>query len=224
MFRVTNEDLQAIVEGLDVQADDIVLAICGSGDQALALLEFASRVIAVDNNNEQLKFARKKIDDLVALDPKRFVHEYYIVNALHMYGFIYFSVDYDLIERNYGSANVERLQRIRDKIPQLELRLVRDISDALPIQGLTKIYLSNILLGDKDGFEAECRYLENLANNLPVGGLIYYGWEDPLTDGSGADKERYWPRNLVVDEELTAKARKEFGGDLTSPIVYRKIP
>jgi len=56
--RCTNESLAAIVNGLDVNETDDILAICGSGDQAFALLEKAHSVTAVDIYKNQVDYAR----------------------------------------------------------------------------------------------------------------------------------------------------------------------
>jgi len=59
MYYFTNESLEAIITGLEPNSEDNVLTICGSGDQAFALLEFGCQVIAIDENPQQICYAKK---------------------------------------------------------------------------------------------------------------------------------------------------------------------
>ena len=58
----TNENLDAIVEGLSICPEDKVLAVLGSGDQAFAMVERGALVHAVDLNFAQVLFAQKRIN------------------------------------------------------------------------------------------------------------------------------------------------------------------
>lgn len=60
----TNESLWAVVAGLNVSRKDRILAICGSGDQAFALSEFADEVVAVDRSEEQIAYAQRRLEAL----------------------------------------------------------------------------------------------------------------------------------------------------------------
>lgn len=55
----TNESLDAIVKGMNVNETDDIIAVCGSGDQAFALLEYAGSVLAVDSDRQQIEYAQK---------------------------------------------------------------------------------------------------------------------------------------------------------------------
>ena len=60
----TNESLWAVVAGLNVTRKDRILAICGSGDQAFALSEFAREVVTVDRSKEQIAYAQRRLEAL----------------------------------------------------------------------------------------------------------------------------------------------------------------
>ena len=64
IYARTNEDLTAIVKGLDVNPADYILAVGGSGDQAFALLENAKRVLAVDAEDQQVCHMRQLMEHL----------------------------------------------------------------------------------------------------------------------------------------------------------------
>ncbi len=64
MFNFTNENLETIVNSLNPKKEELILAVCGSGDQILALLESGAKVLAVDYNVEQLMYLNKRIEYL----------------------------------------------------------------------------------------------------------------------------------------------------------------
>ncbi|MFH1631264.1 MAG: hypothetical protein ABIA21_03545 [Candidatus Aenigmatarchaeota archaeon] len=72
-FYCSNENLNAMTEGLSVNSDDRVLAIGGSGDQAFALLEYAESVNIADTNLRQLDYIRKRITHLENGDYESFL-------------------------------------------------------------------------------------------------------------------------------------------------------
>ena len=45
-YRLTNENLFGIISGLNLQSEDIILSICGSGDQPLAMIEKAKEELS----------------------------------------------------------------------------------------------------------------------------------------------------------------------------------
>ncbi len=64
IYTATSEDLLTIVRGLKPQSEDCILALCASGDQAVALALEGARVIAVDTNVEQLRYVDMRLDSL----------------------------------------------------------------------------------------------------------------------------------------------------------------
>jgi SAM-dependent methyltransferase len=57
-FTETNESLDAILIGMKPQPNQKILAICGSGEQSKILAKKGSKVLAVDNNFNQIRYAR----------------------------------------------------------------------------------------------------------------------------------------------------------------------
>jgi SAM-dependent methyltransferase len=61
----TNESLLAITTALEIKEDDKILSICSSGAQPLALLENLGddgKLLAIDQNPDQLQYARQVVD------------------------------------------------------------------------------------------------------------------------------------------------------------------
>lgn len=66
-YKETNECVEAILLGLDVKPYDKVFAICGSGEQSLALLSRAESVFSVDYHIDQLEYAKRRANDIVII-------------------------------------------------------------------------------------------------------------------------------------------------------------
>lgn len=151
IWTTTNETLEAIVKGLRVTEKDVILAICGSGDQAFALLEKAKRVIAVDANPTQIAYAQWR------------------AQTLRERGYLPLSPDMSLDNKKY-MKNKERIKKIRKKITDIEFCQVLDIFEEMDqFQGVTKLYLSNALF-DRDIL----RESEIISQNLPPDGRVYF--------------------------------------------------
>lgn len=132
-YPCTNENLAAIVNGLNINENDTVVAVLGSGDQALALLEKAEKVIAVDLDSQQIEFAQQRISMLGDNDISAFLT--YKVDGLDRY-----EEDARIARDAYFSK--ERLEIIRGKLRQFEI--VKDDIITVLRKGLhTKCYLSN---------------------------------------------------------------------------------
>ncbi len=219
-YRITNESLDSIVGGLSPALDDRILAICGSGDQALALLEYAGYVLAVDNNPAQIDYALKRIE-LVRLGLfERFLHLPAIQRRSGLDSrYEYFSMP-------------GRLSRIRERLGRLDVRNC-DLTGALTSE-FTKVYLSNVpgyspgeffrdpFKSREETYPGIVSLFKRIASALPIGGLVY------AANGDDIDKVRShcttWPSELKVDpffslEALWGKALK---GNSWRPVVYKK--
>ena len=143
----TNESLDGIVKGMNVNETDEIIAVCGSGDQAFALLEYAKSVVAVDNDKEQIEYAKKRAKALKAGDYNGF---FPCPNN------VYFSPDGSYwkcfageVRQYFEKHNPEaRLEKIRKKLGSLEIRHVTDLLDEIQEDRFSKAYLSNILGSD----------------------------------------------------------------------------
>jgi len=257
LYTYTNECLDAILEGLDINSTDRILAVAGSGDQALAMLERAGFVKAVDSTKSQVNFFKKRIEALqegkylTALGTEVKATDFSII-PLPNPSIAGYSV---LSLRNQFFLSNNRLERIRDKLGNLVVEHSEDILDlAQKEKGFLKIYLSNVFIyssqsGSHSHFEVS-DVLEGIADNLPLGGLIYVANHKEIRDYHIVHSKRlllpsinpsqftikklnlpyyekieesyFLPSNLTVDLDLTKKARKASEGQW-SPAVYRKI-
>jgi len=176
-YGCTNENLKAITSGLDVGPQDSVLAIGGSGDQALALLEYADKVKVVDSNQEQIDYIKKRIEMLQVGDYDELLAEPRLENhpeifvGQHMREEL--KTNYE--KRKHYFRQGQRLDIIRGKLPNLLVFEPQNILNIKDQESFTKIYLSNVL----DEFilskshDDQSAALDNLMNCLTPSGLVY---------------------------------------------------
>lgn len=213
-YERSNEDLQGIVEGMNINETDDVLAVCGSGDQAFAMLEKAHSVKAIDLNPAQAEYAIKRKEALQKGDYEGFA-TYHIPD---MY-------DGSAAYKHPYFQDIERLKIIREKLGSLEIA-AEDMKQAQGIGRFSKAYLSNIIGYDsKDkgilAYRREGRiFLRNLAESMRAPGLIY------ITNGSRAESRALLagklPRGIEIDRELTIKARVSANKCIPDPLITWK--
>lgn len=218
IYTVTNEDLASIVKGLDIRESDLVLSIAASGDQPLALLEGAGKVVAVDKYRIQLAYARRQAELIRIGNYKRFLKKTradYMLMAQNQ--------ENPELEKPYALACSERqkyfsapgrLDRIRTNINKLEFRLA-DIY-GMENEAFDKIYVSNTIY-----YRPMQDRLDKIVALLNIGGLLYVtngdilegkGWQPPgLEEGLS---------HLRIDERLT---RGLNGRSMWKPVVLRKV-
>lgn len=215
-FPYTNECLDTIVKGLDVNPSDDIIAICGSGDQAFAMLEYANSVLAVDNDKEQVEYAMRRAEALKAGDIEKFLRpvpesclDLIMVGSDMKRSIAYFS-------------QPGRLERIRNNLGRLDIKHVNDFLDEVGKNKFSKAYLSNILGYNPSTAKPEGRiaYLEKAAAGLREPGLIYMSNCHSYLLDSISDA------NVITNaKELTASAKAtEAKGDasmLWLPAVLR---
>lgn len=213
-YRVTNESLEAIMAGLRVSEGDRIFAVCGSGDQAFAMVEKAGYVLAIDKLKLQADYARKTLNLIKDnIDDVR-----------------------KALKSNMGGASTfyflkgKRLDRIKSNILNLEIEK-RNIYK-LPKHGrFTKAYLSNALRYSSYPSSREIfEYLSALGQRLEKPGLIYLSWYSYLecrVPGARIVEKCYnsklsEPKGLVIDKRLTERAYSFEEGGSWHPIVLRK--
>ncbi len=213
MYTATNESLDAIVCGLDINRDDDVLAVCGSGDQAFAISEFANSVTAIDIHLEQIKYAAER--------------RRYLVQERY-------DCFYDLTAQEGDNVRVRnyfmtRVRRIREKASSIKFRLF-DLRNALSLGKFSKIYVSNAMgysWRARDGRELNLSILDFMTRALdclPVGGLFYVtngNRVKDILDNSGA-----WKRLPVREEKRLTTIANNFernnNSGLWYPLVLKK--
>ncbi len=235
-YSSTNENLQAIVEGLAPSSEDSVLAIAGSGDQAFALLEFAGRVEAVDISQNQIEFMHSRVKALKERDYTRFfdkLDDGWILDER--------SRRKEEERRAYFlDENLNRLERIRKKLDNLVIAPPRNIFDTENQPKFSRIYLSNTLgypQGDLylsfDEKERLLREMVQMVQILSPEGLVYVSNHGRLCRAFGIATSRdFWepdplrermflPNELELVPKLSMRSRN-FEKNW-EPAVYRRI-
>lgn len=219
----TNESLAAIVRGLDVKPNDVILAIAGCGDQAFALMEYAAKVVAVDSLPIQTEYMKKRLELLREGDYQGFLSaDKYGIDDKFMDSRHEGESEANLKRRNQYFLQDGRLDKIREKSGSLEIRNSNIISIAQTEKGITKIYFSNMgyiyTIDSRDCIET----LERIAANLPAGGLIYNSSEN--FEANLQESGLKLPNSWELDEELTKIARQlELEIGRWTPSIYRVL-
>jgi hypothetical protein len=220
----TNESLEAIVRGLDLCRKDDILAVCGSGYQPFAMLEYAKSVLAFDMDKDQIEYAKFQ---------RQRLYDYRYQKFLHFLG-----LNTDCNDDYFDN---ERLSKIRNNLGRLKFRHA-NIDGVLETGRYDKIYLSNALT-----YEPEYVHLtkpikpaldhspESIVSwqlirandRLKKGGLIYITDSEqmkrimPYFSYACKSAKKEGRSFLEKDCELTAIARSY--EPRWKPIVYRKI-
>lgn len=231
-FRFCNEDLRAIVAGMAPKESDVVLAIGGSGDQALALLEFGCIVYCVDINENQIKYINDVAEELKKgkfgefLDvPDDDIISHRLKKKI--------GVDYWKLRKEYFSKE-GRLDKIASNLDSLKIvGEPINIFRVEPKIKFSKIYLSNIFTtmsnSGRYNFASFEKSMKALSKLLEPKGILYFAdWEVVLRRIESEKFNSSENRNLdlkeqgfSVDNDLTKKAKK-FGNFLSrSPAVLR---
>jgi len=204
----TNENLVSIVKGLDVGPEDYILAVGGSGDQAFALLEYVGKVLAVDIEQYQVSRMLKQAESLRYGDYESFLRRrmrYYKNKGLDGL--------FELEKKSgTGYFDKERLDRIREKLPTLDIRKA-DILDVCQNEnGFTKVYLSNALTGHHDELGPK---LKLISQSIPLEGLVYAS--NGITINEALNETGF-----IIDRFLS-RITYFIGDSNWDPIVLRKI-
>lgn len=212
-FTYTNESLPPIMAGLDVGPRDNVLAIAGSGDQAFAILENASKVTAIDSSSQQIEYIIRRVDHLADGRNDLFL-------SCGVMGTRRSSSERFLKTRE-EYFDESRLDRIRAKLNCLELKCGDLFGYALANTGHNKIYFSNAFTYSGLLFNSlfdRKKILGNVAENLPMEGLIYFA------DGNSLSKHPdSIPENLELDCKLSKAAQSVSRFTFKNPSVYHRI-
>jgi SAM-dependent methyltransferase len=196
---MSNECVEAVVCGLGPKVDETIVSICNNGEVPLALLEYSDRVIALDNDDKELKYTFEMIAHLINGRYDHFLDELLISE-----------------NREYFSAN-GRLDCIRERIDLLQI-LKGDIFRDLP-DNFAKVYLSNALTYAGGSTVGVTEGLSLIAQSLPPNGLAY------ISDGHKVFppylvSHEISPQ-LCVCEDLTIRAREK--ESFWSPVVFQNI-
>lgn len=205
VFRSTNESLDAIVRSMCLTRKDNVLAVCGSLDQALAMLEYAKLVVAMDNKHKQAEYAQRQ-EELISQGN----FERFLARKTHA-----ISNSYMRMQEYFKTPG--RLEAIKRRIKHLRI-MEGDIFRDSPGNQFSRIYLSNAL-GYLHINESPEQNMRLLVERLKPNGLLYVAekadiYGTPLYSFHNA---------MEKDLELTDIARK-FQSPRWHPAVYRRKP
>lgn len=218
---VTNESLDAIMGGLDINDKDKVLAVCGSGDQAFAMLEKASQVSVSDIRKVQLELVKSRME---LLDAGKFQEFLYPDKEL---SFGSYEDEYLLcLSQRQKYFSQERLEIIRSKLGNLRILKEGPIAFAESGKHFTKLYLSNIF--DADDFNSQ--RLKEYVQKLEIAGLMYVvnfnGGEYSLSRFAIHLFSRI-PRGLKIERNLSRIARDSEREQANifnwKPTIYRRV-
>ncbi len=220
----TNESLKAIMAGLDVSEKDCILSICGSGDQAFAMLEKAKRVTVVDRNKDQIEYFKRRAGKLyhgffeLFLDTGKIPTDW---------------IDEECLSSRDEYFSKQKLENIRKNLMNQKAKreIVGNIFLLNPKKGrFNKVYLSNSL--DYVNFDPNLysvrERLQKISDNLTNEGLIYVTKWDIFEEQSRIKNyPLLYNAGLRINVELTRKARTLQGKEgyysaIWSPAVLQK--
>ena len=200
-YTTANESIESIIAGMDIKKEDRILAVCGSGDQAFALLEYAREVVAVDYNPVQIAYAQERKQKLQQWDVEEFM-----------------GISFKWRTRYFKKKG--RLERIRKKLDALSF-LEGEIFSMAQNEGrkFNKLYLSNAISYQSISYKEQEKLIADTFASLNSGTLVYmlpFGFTFYYLE----------PHGLELVENLTASAQKlanRTDGYLWSPMVCRKM-
>jgi hypothetical protein len=232
----TNEDLIAIIKGLDLNREDKVLAVAGSGDQPFAMLPYVKEVFAVDTNPNQIKFIQKRKDWLKFKEYNYFLEEHLDQLPTEIF---YSSNKGDLpLDQRRRNILKSKISKIKSKLDNLTLFSNQSIQNEKFIKQMhesnisfTKIYASNVFNSwwDSSSYSSSCNELIQLIKLLSKEGLIYFSNGTEISE-----MKKDFPKELILENSLTKIARKyesRYGWRSEydnikprwNPLVYRKV-
>lgn len=206
MYRHTNESLTSIIRGLDVNETDDIISVCGSGDQAFALLEYANSVLALDISELQVAYSLNRAEMLKEGDTDGFFarpwyndHNFKRANKYLSKGSIISKI----------LPVKSRAEKIRAKLGKIEIKHADDFLGEVKEGRFSKAYLSNILGwsgGGLEKHEERANFMKRLAPMLRSPGLIYISnmnenWRFDGIEGLELDKEHTKIANLLNRNE-----------------------
>ncbi len=217
-YTFTNENLAAIMAGLDVKEEDRILAVGSSGDQAFAMLETADRVGVIDIHPTQLAFVHRRAVLLAAKDYDGFLRstETGICDNVFDWSHVGGRPNQDYF------LEPGRLRRIRSRLDRLDFLKPRNIMGLGPIiQGYNKVYLSNANLAQR-GYKS--LRLGAISAELPMWGLMYFA-DDGELNARTLPQARLLSHGLVLEEKLSkiAQAREREVASIWTPAVLKKV-
>jgi hypothetical protein len=182
-------------------------------------LEHAGEVIALDNNQKQIDYFRKRLELLRKGDFERFLDTPGIIPDKNL--------KLQVERRNTYFRKEGRMEKIQQKLSSLKFSdIPQNMFKAYKFERYNKLYLSTLFTYTTEMGTGDCDFiLLDMGNQLPKGGLIY------LADYCNRGMWNPFPSckylshiGLEIDEKLTSKAKSEENTECNwSPSVLRRI-
>jgi S-adenosylmethionine:diacylglycerol 3-amino-3-carboxypropyl transferase len=124
-YVATNESLDAIIKGMEITPEDRILSICGSGDQSFAMLaENPKKIIAMDYNLDQIRYAEHRVNALKKKNYKEFLDEQGLLRKIEGVIDLFVDVGQKAKEGHIFARNKyfseERLKNIKKNIRKIK--------------------------------------------------------------------------------------------------------
>lgn len=188
-FWCTNESLEAIVQGMDVQQGDRILGVMGSGQQGLAMIEKGAKVDLIDKNDIQTEYFYK-----ISLFIKN------ETNSNESCIKLLKDVSDVRDEKLMNFFDLRKIVEIRKNFEKMNILKSGDIFDLKDdLKKYNKIYLSNAI-HFSPGIYSNEKFL-NFVNRFNEKTLFY------ISD-SHANKSELENIGFKINSYLTRKARK----------------
>lgn len=209
-YSITNENLEAILFGLDFQKKDKVLSIGGSGDLAFLILPLVNSVEICDISEKQINFMNQRYKFLKKQTYEKFLNP----------------IEKGACSKNKNKKRTEIFKRI--KLLEIEKNIEKFKLYKKPESifkfikknphKFNKIYLSNsITYGFTPNIKRYFENLEIISSNSKNGTLIYVS--DFYFNQINLEK-----LNLKIEENLSQIAKKYNNNKkLWNPTIFRKI-
>lgn len=197
VYEVTNESIPAIINGLELQAQDRVLSICGSGDSIFAIAELANQIVGIDRSPDQILYAKQREK---YLKNKKFESFLSTSNQATSY----------FVEARNKHFNSQKCEKISSKL-EGEVDIYWEVRDIFYLKNpkilFDKIYLSNCLTYFGSDIKKINSDLRNIADFLIKGGLIYVSDYDKINRFSKHKLDFLNETRLILNKELSEKAK-----------------
>ncbi|NCO17823.1 hypothetical protein AUJ61_00655 [Candidatus Pacearchaeota archaeon CG1_02_30_18] len=188
-FPYTNENLEAIIKGMQINSEDYVLGIMGSGQQGLAMIEKGAKADLIDYDFTQIEYFRKMLRFL-----KNNKNSYESCKKILM--------SWEGPSKNYFSLN-ERIFNIRKNLDNLKILEKGDIfSLKTEFSRYNKVYLSN-------STDYKCQdYLKNQKKFIQFGKNFNQKTTFYLSRSVFESNRKLKKEGFRINEDLTKKSNK----------------
>ncbi len=201
-YPCTNESIPAVLGGLGLKSDDVVVSIAGSGDIPFAISPYVSKVYAVDSDESQIEFMREQVEFLEEGDFDGFCRSKFMArNGMKYVGNVLplcdVGMDHMIARRDYFE---QKFSETRGSLSRIEIvnEDILGFMGSLDKNSVNRVYFSNIF----DWVNIIGVVNDNAIDAISVGGIIY---DSSKCDGSLVDTCS--SGKLSIKKDNTTEAR-----------------